>query len=357
VAGAQFNRQQADCARKLIGDGRRREDLVALQRGPHHSTGACDRLLGGGSKTLRRSVTLQPEMNAELYYVPKLLQVGEFKEAFERAVAAVLGPDAQITVQHPRHTGRAGVRGEYVGLDAESLRAVVDLKKIDLFLTAKLIRAAPSASKLVLLWCKTAGGVLWMSADGEESVECLERVALNLGLEQTEAPKFDHEVKIEKLESRVLALEKAAKDVARTLRCFISFKFDDTQTITQVDRLKRLLAAVHIEWVTGEQFEPRRIEDKVKGRLRADVDFIIAVISKAGESIWIRDEIADANARGLWVVLLLENGATFDKGIFGTLEHIQYGLAIDQTFLALLEGINFIKAEVFTRASQNAASA
>ena len=113
---------------------------------------------------------------------------------------------------------------------------------------------------------------------------------------------------------------------------------------------------MHIEWVTGEQFEPRRIEDKVKAKLRADVDFIIAVISKAGESKWIRDEIADANARDLWVVLLLENGATFDKGIFGTLEHIQYDLAIDQSFLALLEGINFIKAEVSTRTSQNAAS-
>jgi hypothetical protein len=53
---------------------------------------------------------------------------------------------------------------------------------------------------------------------------------------------------------------------------------------------------------------------------------------------------------------LLENGATFDQGIVGTLEYIQYDLAIDQTFLALLEGINFIKAEVLTRAAQNGAS-
>jgi hypothetical protein len=120
-----------------------------------------------------------------------------------------------------------------------------------------------------------------LSAHGKESVECLELVALYLGLEQTEAPKVD------KLESRVLALEKATKDVERTLKCFISFKFDDAQTTTQVDRLKRLLAAVHIEWVTGEQYEPRRIEDKVKAKLRADVDFIVAVTSKAGESTWM----------------------------------------------------------------------
>jgi hypothetical protein len=106
---------------------------------------------------------------------------------------------------------------------------------------------------------------------------------------------------------------------------------------------------VHIEWVTGEQFEPRRIEDKVKAKLRADIDFVIAVISNAGESKWIRDELADANARDLWVVLLLEEGVTFDKGIFGTLEYIPYELAIDQTFSALLEGINYIKAEISMR--------
>jgi hypothetical protein len=186
----------------------------------------------------------------------------------------------------------------------------------------------------------------------------MERFALNLGLEQTEAPedvlrRLEHELRLT-VESRLSALEKAAKDLERTPKCFISFKFDDAQTVNQVDRLKRLLAAVHIEWVTGEQFEPRRIEDKVKAKLRADVDFVIAVIAKAGESKWIRDELADANARGLWVVLLLEDGATFDKGIFGTLEYVRYDLAIDQTFSALLEGINFIKAEIATgRKPQN----
>jgi hypothetical protein len=46
---------------------------------------------------------------------------------------------------------------------------------------------------------------------------------------------------------------------------------------------------------------------------------------------------------------LLEDGATFDKGIFGTLEYIPFDLAIEQTFSALLEGINFIRAEISMR--------
>jgi hypothetical protein len=151
---------------------------------------------------------------------------------------------------------------------------------------------------------------------------------------------------LEELESRVAVLEKLTATVERRLKCFISFKFDDPNITAQVERLKRFLSAVGLEWVTGEQFEPRRIEDKVKAKLRADVNFVVAVISKAGGSTWIRDEVADANARGLSVVVLLENGAIFDEGIFGTLEYVSYDLAIDQTFLALAEGINFIKAEL-----------
>jgi hypothetical protein len=289
-------------------------------------------------------------MNARFFYRPKLLQVGEFKEAFEQAVIAVLGSDAQITVTHPRHTGREGVSDD-IELGVESLRSVVDLNKIDLVLNATP-PATLYSSKRVFIMCKAlAAGVVYFFANSEESVQCLERVTLNLGLEQTEQPKDASE----NLESRVSALEKAAKSVESTLKCFISFKFDDAQTITQVDRLKRLLAAVHIEWVTGEQFEPRRIEDKVKAKLRADVDFVIAVITKAGESKWIRDELADANARGLWIVVLREDGATFEKGIFGTLEYISYDLAIDQTFSALLEGINFIKAEIATKSEHQLA--
>ena len=302
-------------------------------------------------------------MNACFYYRSKLLQVGELKEAAEQAVEAVLGKDAQIKVRYPRHTGRAGVSDE-IELGAESLRAIVDLNKINLKLIARPTDKVYSPKLIYVSFNAPNEGLVYFSGAEEESVQCMERIALNLALEQTEAPEdelrraehelqdklrhAEHELRLE-VESRLSALEKAAKDLERTPKCFISFKFDDTQTVNQVDRLKRLLAAVHIEWVTGEQFEPRRIEDKVKAKLRADIDFVIAVISKAGESKWIRDELADANARSLWIVLLLEDGAKFDKGIFGALEYISFDLAIDQTFSAVLEGINYIKAEISTR--------
>jgi hypothetical protein len=66
---------------------------------------------------------------------------------------------------------------------------------------------------------------------------------MSLAWEYAEEPKIDPN----NLESRVSALEKTARNIDRTLKCFISFRFDDAQTVMQVDRLKRLLAAVHIE--------------------------------------------------------------------------------------------------------------
>jgi len=203
-----------------------------------------------------------------------------------------------------------------------------------------------------------ATGVISCCVSDEESERCREQFVFNLGLEETTMP-IDKSflTEVESIVSEVLERNLRGYLNLKKLRCFISFKFDDDRTATQVERLKRLLTAVHTEWVTGEQYEPRRVEDKVKAKLRADIDFIIAVITKAGASTWLRDELADAEARGLSVVVLLEDGATFDKGIHGTLEYIPYKLVIDQTFIAVLEGINYIRADVESRADPSKARA
>ena len=285
-------------------------------------------------------------MRAELFYKAKVLQIGQFKDACEKAFSAVLGQDCRIEVTYPRDPS-PGVRDE-VRLDADSLRPVVDLNKVDFYITG--YEKARTYSPDSLYFKKGVEGKSFgVEVFHEKAFRCLEMIAASLALEQTEAPVDD----MEALETRVAALEKAAKDAGSNPKCFISFKFDDPQTVTQVNSLKRLLAAVHTEFLTGEQFEPRRIEDKVKARLRADVDFLIAVITKAGESKWIRDEMADANSRGLSIVILLEAGATFDKGIFGTLEYIPYTVAIEQAFPAVLEGINFIRAGISKRGSSD----
>jgi hypothetical protein len=286
-------------------------------------------------------------MNATFHFTPKLLRTGELKDAFELALKEILGENAQIKVGHRRPPRRPGVEEDPVWLEADSLRALCDLSALDVVLSAK---REGSAFREIYLAIMPAfrGGSFRIYASGEESLECVEKMAAILGLAESAA----FEDPADSLESRVSAAERILAKQGQRLRSFISFKFDDPRTALQSNILKRLLAALEVDWVSGEQFEPRRIEDKVKARLRADVDFLIAIISKAGESKWIRDELSDANARGIWIILLLEEGATFDKGIFGTLEYISYEITIEQTFPALVEGINFVRAELTARSAR-----
>jgi hypothetical protein len=91
-------------------------------------------------------------MHATLYYRPKVLQGGEFKEAFERAVITVLGSDFEIAVKYPRHSA-LGVNDD-ITLDAESLRGVVDLSKADL----TLILQAKNVLRITFIACKPDQG-------------------------------------------------------------------------------------------------------------------------------------------------------------------------------------------------------
>ena len=161
-------------------------------------------------------------MQATLYYKPKVLQPGEFKAAFERAVAAIVKSDVEITVRFSRRVSK-GV-DEEITTDAESLRAITDLGKIEFALRVKW------QYERIEMWCSVSQGVLEIYAWGEESVQCLTRLALNLGLEETDAPKAAAAQAFEALESRVLALERVTLDVEKALKCFISFRFDDEQT-------------------------------------------------------------------------------------------------------------------------------
>jgi hypothetical protein len=288
-------------------------------------------------------------MESHRFYKTRTIRVGEFKNAFEQAVTAVLGPDSVIRVAQHSNMGGSDP-SDITKISVENLRSVTDLTNINLILGARADPASSSPRQIVMFCKSAAAGAISCCVTDEESERCREQFVFNLGLEETTMP-IDKSflTEVESIVSGVLEKNLRGYLNLRKLRCFISFKFDDDRTAIQVERLKRLLTAVRTEWVTGEQYEPRRVEDKVKAKLRADIDFIIAVITNAGASTWLRDELADAEARGLSVVVLLEDGATFDKGIHGTLEYIPYKLVIDQAFIAVLEGINYIRADVESR--------
>lgn len=288
-------------------------------------------------------------MDATWHYIPKVLVAGQLKDACEKAIAATLGDELEhFHVEYPRRDGRPGVREDDLVLDVGSLQAIVDMSKIDLKIDAQSSYTKGNARRVWITF-RAMDSLVTAYAYGTPAVNCLEQIALSLGLERTEPPE---DVTWDNVLTRVEALEHSVAQIRKRLKCFISFRFNDAQTVEQINVLKRMLKALEIDWITGEEFEPRKIEEKVRARLRADVDFLIGVINKAGQSNWIRDELGDAHARELRIILLKEDGAIFDEGIFGPLEFIPYKDAISQTFPALVEGINFIRAEIAER-SQN----
>lgn len=127
------------------------------------------------------------------------------------------------------------------------------------------------------------------------------------------------------------------------LRCFISYRFNELST--EILQLKEFLSLIEIEIVTGNDYEPRRISEKVLGKIDESIDFVICLISTNGESLWTRDEIASISQKGGHVVPIIERGASFQGGIFGDLEYIEYEPGhISDSFVKLLQGVRYIKS-------------
>ncbi|HHT9113508.1 MAG TPA: hypothetical protein ACFYD0_09310 [Candidatus Wunengus sp. YC65] len=129
----------------------------------------------------------------------------------------------------------------------------------------------------------------------------------------------------------------------RPLKCFISYRFDDISE-KYVLELNKFLSLIGILATTGKPYQPRSINEKVENKLRADIDFFIYLITRSGESTWIRDEAIYSKASGAYVFPLVEEGANIEQGLLGSTEYINFRSGcICDTFIPLLEGINYIK--------------
>lgn len=160
------------------------------------------------------------------------------------------------------------------------------------------------------------------------------------GDEQANDPLWDA---IQSLSSRVAELEHTAM-AREDLTCFLSFQFTGpSQAYAKV--LKHYLSLLGVKVVTGEGYEPRQIQDKVKQRLGANIDIVVLVEAGGTKSAWTRDEIALAQAPGIFLIPLVEEGSTFDRGIFGDHEFIPFPVGrITETLIPLLEGITYVRS-------------
>ena len=129
------------------------------------------------------------------------------------------------------------------------------------------------------------------------------------------------------------------------LTCFLSYKFTEAG-ISYADIVKKFLELSNIKVVTGSEFEPQSVSNKIEGRLSIS-HFGIGIISSEKQSMWTRDEVVTLKAVGKNVIFMIEEGVEFEEGIFGNIEVIYFPEGtITQGFIKLLEGIKYINGQL-----------
>ena len=90
--------------------------------------------------------------------------------------------------------------------------------------------------------------------------------------------------------------------------------------------------------------EQRRAAGNTSGQQKSSYDFFIFLITADDEGTWTKDEIASAYREGVPVIMLVEKGSKAGREILGGREYIEFDADhIGDTFIAILEAINFIK--------------
>jgi hypothetical protein len=215
-----------------------------------------------------------------------------------------------------------------------------------------------STRSVQVMFKDKSGGMIYIVMDGygsrldvhiscENAMQLREiysRLVSSLGLKEAPPEPPGGPVSSD-IERRLNTLEKAVFGRQRPLRCFLSYRFLPESEIIAL-KVQQFLNLLDVEVVSGASYEPKRISEKVLSKLTGSLDFIVLLVSRAGESMWTRDEIATALSQGIAVVPVVESGASFAAGLFGDLEHIPFEPGhIGDTFLKLLEAVRFLQRE------------
>ena len=145
------------------------------------------------------------------------------------------------------------------------------------------------------------------------------------------------------LDSQIKQVPLTTEKPFQPLRCFLSYRFAD-ESRQYSNEVRQFLELNGIEVVSGDRFEPRSISEKISGILASDLDFGILIVTKEGESMWTRDEVNQLWSEEKFVIVLVEEGASFKPGLQGDIEWIQFLEGhVSDTFIKILEGISYIR--------------
>jgi hypothetical protein len=166
-------------------------------------------------------------------------------------------------------------------------------------------------------------------------------------IEMPEKPQRRHgdelpEGKAENRESTNISTG-ASTEIAKSASCFLSYRYN-ARVKFLAPELSRFLTLLDIKVVSGPGYEQRRKAGKASGHPHSGYDFFIYLITTDDEGTWTKDELASAYGEGIPVIILIEKGSKTGKEILGGREFIEFDADhIGDTFIAILEAINFMK--------------
>lgn len=168
-----------------------------------------------------------------------------------------------------------------------------------------------------------------------------------LGLSQVPSPPDKSNL----IEQRLTELEQRFTVTNETLTCFLSYRFNE-RSKTYAMEITRFLELAGVQVVSGAGYEPRRVTDKVRTRLDQPLDFLVYLLSSEGESMWTRDELSVALAKGYAVILIVEAGVKVEQGLLGDWEYLEFQAGhVSDSFIGILEALRFIRREKESPAS------
>jgi hypothetical protein len=100
---------------------------------------------------------------------------------------------------------------------------------------------------------------------------------------------------------------------------------------------RKYLELLGVTVITGEDYEPRPVNEKVRGRLEGKIDLVV-IEEPTGGQLGPAMKWRRRNNPGVALIPLAENDAAFDQGIFGDYECIRLERGhIGDSFIRLLQ--------------------
>ena len=318
------------------------------------------------------------QIRKSFYFKPRIFAAGELKRSMESILTSVFSPGNEISVTLIRDLPDGTKKSEH-DLTVDALDTICDLIKEPVYIKLFFGQKEKYYKKEmeVALSDDLDGSIsIDVEANSIDLVHAFtEAFIKELGLERALSPKERVKQTIEKMREeqkeeghktipeqikelciRVETLE-AQLTINRPISCFLSYQFSEP-SLEYGRQVKHFLELHGIKVVTGQGYEPKPISEKVRSRLSEGLNMVVVIEVNDRKSPWTRDEMARAQSPGVFLIPLVEEGATLIEVYMVIMNSFHLTkVSISDAFVGLLEGVNYVRRAVGSKTDNSNAPA